>query len=194
MRHLFVLAIFIASCGTTQESSSYKDDILEHRRKINKEMLGSGSPIPEDEKASFTGLNFFPVDSSFNVSAKFEVIANGRVFDMMTNTDRRPKYRHFANILFTYGGKSYSLEAYQPAEKPGGELFIPFNDLTNGSDSYYSGRFIDIEIPEGKEFKLDFNRCYNPYCAYNENYSCPIPPQANRLELEVKAGEKKYHP
>jgi uncharacterized protein (DUF1684 family) len=72
-------------------------------------------------------------------------------------------------------------------------LFIPFKDLTNGEDTYGGGRYLDLKIPEGETILIDFNRAYNPYCAYNHNYSCPIPPFENHLKVKIEAGVKKYH-
>jgi hypothetical protein len=80
-------------------------------------------------------------------------------------------------------------------KKPGYEkhLFIPFNDRTNGNETYGGGRFLDVYETGTDTLIIDFNLAYNPYCAYNHKYSCPIPPEANNLELKVKAGEKKFH-
>jgi uncharacterized protein (DUF1684 family) len=69
---------------------------------------------------------------------------------------------------------------------------VPFTDLTCGNESYGGGRYLDIDIPEGEEIIIDFNRCYNPYCAYNEKYSCPLTPAVNDLKVEIKAGVKKF--
>ena len=72
-------------------------------------------------------------------------------------------------------------------------LFLPFTDPTNGVTTYGGGRYLDLMIPATKVVQLDFNKAYNPYCAYSGNYSCPIPPEENHLEIEIKAGVKKYH-
>jgi uncharacterized protein (DUF1684 family) len=95
-------------------------------------------------------------------------------------------------------GVNYKLEVYQSPEvsrMPGykDHLFVPFTDKTNGNETYEIGRYIDMVIPSGDEVILDFNLAYNPYCSYNPNYSCPIPPAANDLPIEIKSGEKKYH-
>jgi uncharacterized protein (DUF1684 family) len=100
----------------------------------------------------------------------------------------------FGRIHFTIQKEDFVLTAFQDLENPRGKLFIPFTDLTNGKETYGGGRYLDIIIPETDSFILDFNLAYNPYCAYNHTYSCPIPPEENFINNQVKAGEKKLQP
>ena len=185
------LVFLLVSCGSP-EKSDYRSEILLKRKEINKEMASKGSPIPESDRRSFAGLNFYSPDSSYRVMANFELLANGEVFKMKTNTEREPLYQKYARLSFQLNGQSHNLIAYKSVEHEGNELFIPFNDATNGNETYETGRFMDVEIPEGNSLLLDFNLCYNPYCAYNTKYSCPIPPQENNLETSIQAGEKKF--
>ena len=71
-------------------------------------------------------------------------------------------------------------------------LFLPFTDLTNGEATYAGGRYIDLAIPDGDTLIIDFNKSYNPYCAYNKKYSCPIVPKVNHLEIDINAGVKAF--
>lgn len=156
------------------------------------------SPLEEDSIATFTELHFFPINPDFIVKASFQRIEDGRSFEMPTTTKRKPIYKDFALLVFSIRGVEYRLHAYQNVEfskKEGYEdyLFIPYNDHTNGIESYGGGRYIDLREPEGEEIILNFNKSYNPYCSYNANYSCPIPPEENKLELRVEAGVLKYH-
>ncbi len=117
---------------------------------------------------------------------------------MMQRTKDEVKYVKYGEIYFTYQGREYMLNAYQNLRyiERGGDadyLFIPFNDLTNDVSTYGGGRYIDTNIPEGKTIILDFNQAYNPYCAYNKKYSCPIPPRENDLKIAVEAGVKAFH-
>ena len=196
-RILFLLLIVLASCGTKKTTNVGENpepfaQIIEHRKEQHEHMLGKDSPLKEDERVNFLGLNYFAPDSSFVVKCKFQSIFNGQVFKMSTNTDRTPLYQKFALLTFKVNGIIDSLFAYKSAEEESTELFIPFTDSTNGYTTYSSGRFLDIEIPENDSIILDFNLAYNPYCAYNERYSCPIPPRENNLNLAIMAGEKKY--
>ena len=116
---------------------------------------------------------------------------------MKTTTDRLPEYVKYGDVSFELFGKSYSLNIYRNLDivnKEGYEdyLFLPFLDDTNGVESYGGGRYIDFDIPIDNYLIIDFNTAYNPYCTYNEKYSCPIVPRENYLPLEIKAGIKAF--
>ena len=116
---------------------------------------------------------------------------------METTTDRLPEYVQYGVLKFTLRGEEYELKIYQNInliEREGYEdyLFLPFLDDTNGEESYGGGRYIEARIPEGDTMEIDFNKAYNPYCAYNEKYSCPIVPRENYLPLKVEAGVKAF--
>lgn len=156
------------------------------------------SPLVKDSIPNFMGLEYFEWNYLYIIPAEFKRISDGREFEMKTTTERLPLYRDFALVIFTFGDSTYTLHAYQNvAYAKGAEydssLFIPFTDHTNGEESYGGGRYIDIKIPKGKKVILDFNRAYNPYCAYNKRYSCPIPPMENALPFRVEAGVLSYH-
>lgn len=155
------------------------------------------TPLDSLTLVEFDGLNYFEPDYNYLVVGEFEQNISD-TFRMKTSTERLPLYRKYGVIRFELEGTSYELTAYQnmkyaESDEYDNELFIPFKDHSNGITSYGGGRYIDIKIPEGKIVELDFNLSYNPYCAYNDRYSCPIPPEENHLETEIKAGVKKYH-
>jgi len=188
----------------SQENSAnttdpYTSQILTERAEKDKEMREDPkSPIPESERSEFSGLYYFPPDPSYRVEARLERFDNPFHFKMKTTTDRLPEYAIYGQVTFRLNGKNLKLNVYQNIElikKPGNEdyLFIPFNDGTNGKQTYGGGRFLDAAIPEGDTLIIDFNKAYNPYCAYNHKYSCPIPPEENNLPLKIRAGEKKWH-
>ena len=156
------------------------------------------SPLVKDSIPKFKTLNFFTVDNTYIVRASYKEVKNGREFDMKTTTDRKPKYRTFAKLEFEMDGIKHKLTAFQNVEfakcpEYDSTLFIPFNDHTNGLESYGGGRYIDLPIPKTDSINLNFHLAYNPYCAYNDKYSCPIPPEENKLEVKIRAGVKKYH-
>ena len=145
----------------------------------------------------FKSLHFYPINENFFVLAKFVRTPDEKPFEMPTTTERKPLYVKYGEAHFSIGGKSFKLNVYQSQdlkkiEKYKNSLFLPFTDLTSGVESYGGGRYIDVEIPEGDVLPIDFNRAYNPYCAYNHKYSCPIPPSENDLAIEIKAGVKKF--
>ena len=116
---------------------------------------------------------------------------------MPTTTDRMPIYVKYGEAYFELEGQSFKLNIYQNQElitkaEYVDYLFIPFTDATNGETSYGGGRYLDLRIPTGKTITLNFNKSYNPYCAYNGKYSCPIPPSENDISVAILAGVKAY--
>lgn len=194
----FTICLFlISSIGYAQDETAHRQSIEAHRLEIHKEFSDSShSPLPKDEIAHFEGLDFFEINYDLLVKAKF-VVDKGKKFEMKTSTDRLPVYRKYGELHFEIDGQAMVLEAYQnmalKKEKEYKDyLFIPFTDKTNGFESYGGGRYLDFRIPKGEEAVLDFNLAYNPYCAYSDRYSCPIPPEANRLPIRIEAGVKSY--
>ncbi len=155
------------------------------------------SPLPVEDRKAFSHLPRFEADPAFRVKARYEP-RTGEVFGMKTSTEREPKYQAVGTLHFTLAGKEEQLTVYRNIDLSRLEdyrnyLFVPFTDLTNGESTYGGGRYLDLDGPLGTEVELDFNRAYNPYCAYGGRYSCPIPPEENHLEVAVRAGVLKHH-
>ncbi len=153
------------------------------------------SPLKRKAK-KFKGHDFFPIDDSLRIEAKFIRSLNAIPFQMKTTTSRLPTYEKYGEAHFTIQGKPMTLSIFQShslreKEAYKNHLFLPFTDLSNGEESYTGGRFIDLEIPEGDTIIIDFNKAYNPYCAYSPDYSCPIPPAENDLKVKILAGVMK---
>ena len=184
---------------TDDELNREVQDFKKYRLEENKRFQDSAhSPLHKDSINEFHGLEFFPLNETFIVRAKYKMNKKRKKFKMVTSTSRLPHYRDYATLTFWVDGKTYVLHAYQNVEYAKkkdyeNDLFIPFNDHTNGIATYGGGRYLDIIIPEGDAVILNFNMTYNPYCAYNDRYSCPIPPDENKLEIAIDAGVKKYH-
>lgn len=156
------------------------------------------SPLMKDDLKQFKGLDFYPIDEKYIVEAIFIRTKKEKSFKMKTTTSRTPIYKKYGELHFSIDGKELKLNVYQNADlkkKPGYDdyLFLPFSDLTCGKDSYIGGRYIDMRIPKSEKVIVDFNQAYNPYCAYNYEYSCPIVPLENDLDIEINAGVKKFH-
>ncbi len=172
--------------------------ILEYQEKLNKEFKDpETSPLPDRFRKEFEGLDFFEPDTNYVVQANFVPAINATPFFMPTTTDRRPEYELYGTVSFVLNGNEHTLEVYQNQklileEKYKNHLFLPFLDNSNGKDTYGGGRYIDLVRPEGDFIEIDFNKAYNPYCAYNKKYSCPIVPVVNTLNIEVKAGIKAF--
>ena len=192
---LTTLLLFFSLITFAQQKVTAED----FQKKLNVEFAdATKSPLTEKDRTDFKGLDFFPIDKAFIVEAKFTKSKNEKSFEMKTTTDRMPLYVKYGEVSFTINGENFKLNVYQNLElikRPGFKkhLFLPFSDLTSGNETYGGGRYIDLEIPKGKTITIDFNQAYNPYCAYNPKYSCPIVPAENELLTNVNAGVKKFH-
>ena len=189
-------ALLLLSCEESKVDPF--QEALAFQAEMNAQFTDSEeSPLTEEDLSTFKGLEFFPIDTSYRVRARLEFHGDSKPFAMQTTTDRLPIYKLYATARFHLKGKDCSLEIYQsqdlvqdPEYKD--YLFLPYTDKTNGNSTYGGGRYIDLSVPDGDEIVIDFNQSYNPYCAYNSEYSCPIPPGANRLDLEIRAGVRAY--
>ncbi|MDG1195748.1 MAG: DUF1684 domain-containing protein [Polaribacter sp.] len=160
----------------------------------------SKSPLKKRDLKNFKGLDFFPVDSTFIVIANLTKTINAPTFEMATTTDRKPLYKEYGILKFNLKGKKCALKIYQSQDdlrdkKYKNHLFLPFTDDTSGEESYGGGRYMDVMTTDEKAdgtIELNFNNTYNPYCAYNDKYSCPLTPRKNHLDVEVKAGIKVF--
>ncbi len=197
MRRIVIL-LFIGSiiaCGGEKKSLIGE---TEFQKKMNSEFKDASiSPLKKKDLKKFEGLDFFKYDSVFVVKAILKRTPESEFFKMRTTTDRVSEERVFGVVTFNLNGENFNLNIYQGKENMetiGLEdyLFLPFIDDTNGVTTYGGGRYIDLRIPEGDTMVIDFNSAYNPYCAYNEKYSCPIVPRENYLATEVKAGVKAF--
>jgi len=189
-------SFFLATAQTANDDVVKK--INDHRKEQEDTFRDAEkSPLEKKERKKFKGLNYYPIDVSYSVSARFIKNETPVLFKMKTTTTRLPEYVKYGEVVFLLDGQEYKLEVYQSPDlmkRPGYEdyLFIPFTDETNGKETYDVGRYIEFRIPTSENVVVDFNLCYNPYCSYSPNYSCPIPPEVNHLPREIKAGEKKY--
>ncbi len=183
--------------GCSQKKHSLKGQ-TEWQRQTNSNFKdASKSPLKAKDLKNFTGLDFFDFDSTFVVKAILERTPNSEWFNMKTTDDRLSKERIYGILKFQIKGNPYQLNVYQGEENMQTEgyedyLFLPFLDDTNGNISYGGGRYIDLRIPNNDSIIIDFNKAYNPLCVYNEKYSCPIVPRVNYLDIEIKAGMKKF--
>ena len=151
------------------------------------------SPLPDRYRMEFEGLEFFKPDSLYRVSAHFVRTPEAQPFLMPTTTDRQSREVRYGIAYFNLLGSNHELEVYRSLEKLGDtsdveQLFLPFLDKTNGESTYAGGRYLNLDIPTGDSITIDFNKAYNPYCAYNKKYSCPIVPRVNALDIPIKAG------
>lgn len=198
-----VVLFFAVGLVSPSLAQSYKGEIRKERKKTDiKFRSEESSPLDVENVEGFKRLPYFSIKKKYKVRAKLELTPEEEVFEMPTTTERKPKYRQYALARFELNGKSHAVPIFQnqdliKKEEFSDYLFLPFNDETNGFQTYGGGRFIDLRIPkEGNEIVIDFNKAYNPYCAYGDRWSCPIPPPESNIETEIKAGVKQLfkHP
>jgi uncharacterized protein (DUF1684 family) len=142
-------------------------------------------------RRDFIGLNWFPIDESYRVTARFVPYDPPKSVEMQNLAGDTVKLVSPGFVTFSLGGSEYRLEAVLD-DPHKANLFLVFRDLTSGAETYPAARFVDTDPPGGGSVVLDFNKAYNPPCAYNPFTTCPLPPTANRLRLRIEAGEKKY--
>jgi uncharacterized protein (DUF1684 family) len=194
-----IIILTFSFYNTFGQNADAIKDIQAHRKKQKKEFLkGEKSPLGPEEKRKFKGFNFYPIDLKYRVEAAFIRTEGLPLFKMQTTGDRLPQYVKYGEVHFKIDDHDFALEVYQSPDimkMPGYEdyLFIPFTDTTNGHETYDVGRYLEFRIPESETVIVDFNKCYNPYCAYSPSYACPIPPVANQLPIAIPVGEKKFH-
>ncbi len=198
MKYLFLVSFLLFGNLLSAQNGALVSESKAAQIELNEEFSNPETTIlePEDFK-NFHGLEFYQIDEKFIVKAKFVRTPDEKPFLMPTTTARTPEYVKYGEAHFSIDGKDFVLNLFkstQPYDEPGYEdyLFLPFTDLTSGDGSYGGGRFLDQRIPEGDTMVIDFNKAYNPYCAYNARYSCPIPPKENDLLIRIEAGVKAF--
>jgi hypothetical protein len=194
-RVFIIMLLLILSC--TPKKRPILGD-TDYQRTMNANFKdATKSPLKAGDRKQFSGLDFFKFDSTFIVKAELKRTPNSEWFKMQSTTGDTTNERVYGVLSFVLKGQSFTLNVYQGKAmmtREGFEdyLFLPFIDHTNGEDTYGGGRYIDLRIPEGDGIEIDFNTAYNPYCAYNEKYSCPIVPRVNTIDIAVRAGLKKF--
>ena len=152
----------------------------------------STSPLRPKEKKRFEGLDFFTPSSDYQVKALFREAFKKDTIQMETTTSSVRNEIVYGSLFFELNDLSHVLPVYREVDAADDYVFLPFIDLTSGDLTYGGGRYIDLTYPLKDSVLIDFNKAYNPYCAYNPKYSCPLVPSANHLETEVMAGEKIF--
>ncbi|MBL8050872.1 MAG: DUF1684 domain-containing protein [Anaerolineales bacterium] len=147
------------------------------------------SPLTREQKQDFKGLSYFPENDSLRLEVQAEEFADKPSFEMQTSTGGVQRYQKFGKFKFNVEGSEVELTIYQSEHG----FFLPFVDSLAGKETYPAGRYLEPEPLPGNRFIVDFNLAYNPYCAYNEMWSCPITPAENRLKVPIQAGEKLFH-
>lgn len=148
------------------------------------------SPLTPEQRQEFTGLKYYPENPALRLTIPIEPYADREIVTMITSTGSAQEYVKYGQFSFEVNGEIATLQVYQNPESD--YFFLPFVDATAPGETYGAGRYLDLDPIEGGEFLIDFNYAYNPYCAYNLNWSCPLTPRENRLTVRIEAGEKNF--
>ena len=148
------------------------------------------SPLTPDQRQEFAGLKYYPENPALRLAIPIEPHADQETVTMITSTGSAREYVKYGQFSFEVNGESATLQVYQDPD--GDYFFLPFVDATAPDETYGAGRYLDIEPIGNGEFLIDFNYAYNPYCAYNDKWSCPLTPRENHLAIRIEAGEKNF--
>jgi uncharacterized protein len=151
------------------------------------------SPIPRDQRHLFLGLKYFVPDLKLRFETKLHRYESPDTVTMSTSKGTQQRFHRIGYFELEIAGGVLKVQAYKSAEREDSDVFVPFRDATSGKESYGSARYLDLEERADDNYVVDFNYSYNPYCAYSEDYICPLPPKENWLEVAIRAGEMKYH-
>jgi uncharacterized protein (DUF1684 family) len=195
---LGTLAIVVAAAcsGKPPEDTGYVARIATQRAAKDASFQTSAdSPIPAGRRGDLLPLAYFPIDPDYNVPAALKPTDDRTIVEMPTSTGTERQMRRVGALEFNLKGQPLKLTAFVEVGAPNlDRLFVPFNDLTSGTETYPGGRYIDLDRNASGIYEIDFNRAYHPYCYYNPTWECPYPPPENRLKVPIRAGEKLKHP
>ena len=163
------------------EFREHKDHFMAHDEQ---------SPLTHEQQHDFAGLSYFEEDPGLKFEIEPEEDRTQEVVEMQTSTGDVASYMRWGRIALSVDGQSSELTLYRGVDDD--ELFLPFADATSGPETYGAGLYLEVQPVDGGKVVVDFNYAYNPYCAYNERWSCPITPPENRLRVPVRAGERNY--
>lgn len=193
LRGVFVfLAVSLSACTITPKEENYPAKIAAIRAaKDDSFKNDKESPIPPDKKAKLLPLAYFPIDESYAVPASLEPSSDRSRIQVPTSTGKIRDIERVGTLKFTVKGQQLRLTAFVELDNPqANRLFVPFSDLTSGTETYQAGRYMELDPTPTGIYVVDFNIAYNPYCYYNSEYDCPYPPKENRLTMPIRAGER----
>jgi len=197
-RSLTVVAVVLAALGAAACTSTPADPDAVYVATLQKERAAKDAaflrqidqPVPADRQQTFLPLKYFPADPAYAVTASFTPAPTRTSMQMPTSTGKIRDMQQVGALEFTLKGRALSLGAFVEVGDPPNRLFVPFTDLTSGTETYPAGRYLELDRTVTGIYVIDFNRAFHPYCYYNDRYDCPYPPPTNRLPVPVRAGEK----
>ncbi|WKK87083.2 DUF1684 domain-containing protein [Marivirga arenosa] len=189
---VILIAVFsLMDNGEQPIESNYFEELKSYRHDKDSFMRNNEKSPFVEQAIEYKGLNYFDIDESYKVKASVEALENGKVYDLRTSDDRLKTFQAVAILHFDLLGSHQDLTLLQSADD--GLYFLAFYDETSSITTYGAGRYLEISYKKGQNSViLDFNKAYNPYCAYTTGYTCPVPPTENNISIPINAGEKNY--
>jgi uncharacterized protein (DUF1684 family) len=194
----FILSANISCKSNTKDIKAYKEKVETYRKQKDADYrIPEKTMLTPELMKDFEGLKYFPIDYKYNVKAQLTRLEDLPKIKIKTSTGKVSDYVIYGKLSFNVDNKPYELSVYLSerlvgSDRKKGVLFVPFTDLSSGEETYGGGRYIVLDIPDGNELEVDFNMAYNPFCVYNPDHSCPIPPLENDLPVKILAGEMMY--
>ncbi len=188
---IIILVSVIYNFMGSNDVESYRRQIIEAREEQDRFMRFSEESPFHDSDVKFDSLQYFEPNPAFRVVGRFEEPESSEIISLGTNDGLTEQYLVYGFASFTIDNVPLRLKILENVEEE--KYFIPFGDATSADETYGAGRYLDVEHHGGRTIVLDFNTAYNPYCAYVDGYTCPLPPPDNLLAVAIKAGEKSYH-
>lgn len=191
-----MLALFVLAAGCSnappENPKDYVAEIAAARSAKDRAFkAGSDSPVPDNRRAELLPLAYFPIDPEYKTVAVLKPATDTAVMQVVTSTGALRQMRRVGTLEFTLKEHPLKLTSFVEVGAPDlTHLFVPFMDLTTGTESYPGGRYLDLDRNATGIYEMDFNRAYFPYCYYSPTYECPYPPAENRLRVPVRAGER----
>ena len=188
---ILISCLAIASCGSQPREDDYPARIAAVRAAKDASFKNDpDSPVPADKKATLIPLAYFPIDESYTAPATLEPSADRSRIEVPTSTGKIRNLERIGTLKFSVKGQTHRLTAFRDLESVADRLFVPFTDLTSGTETYPAGRYMELDPTPTGIYVVDFNIAYHPYCYYSPEFDCPFPPRENRLAMPVRAGEK----
>ena len=180
----------------SEDPQVYVREIESFRMTKNRALRDHDSPLLPSDLSRFNGLEYFNPDPRYKVKAKLERYKTRQLIEMASTTGGKLRYFRIGRVSFELNDKLVDLDVFQSEDlTEDARLFLPFTDETNGEESYEGGRYLNLDFSNQSDvLTIDFNLSYNPYCAYNSSFTCPVPPAENHIPIRVAAGEKKFRP
>jgi uncharacterized protein (DUF1684 family) len=187
---LIVLVSIMYNFNRSDDPESYREEITELREETERFMRYAEDSPFHDAAITFNGLRYYEPDLSYKITARFREIEDRQIITLPTNDNKKEEYLTYGYATFDVNDTTEEVLILENVEEE--KFFLPFGDATSAGETYGAGRYLDVTHRGGRTIVLDFNKAYNPYCAYVETFSCPLPPRENLLSVAIRAGEKMY--